>query len=178
MRRVVVTGLGCVSPLGLDVESTFKALCDGRSAAGLITRFDTSNFPVKIAAEIKGFDPSFYLDKKEIRRNDLYTHYAIASTEMAKRDANFDDPFYPKDRIGIIWGSGIGGITTFEEQMRIFLTQGPSKVSPFFITMMISNMAAGILAIRYGYTGDNYGVVSACASGAHAIGIAYESIKN
>lgn len=178
MRRVVVTGLGAVTPLGLDAESTFRSLCQGCSAVGYITRFDASGLPVRIAAEIKGFDPLLYIDKKEARRSDLYTQYAIAASDMAKQDAKFDDSFYSKNRVGIIWGSGIGGIATFEEQTRIFLTQGPSRVSPFFITMMISNMAAASLAIRYGYTGDNYGVVTACASGAHAIGLAFESIRS
>jgi len=178
MRRVVVTGMGAVTPLGNNVESFFSGLVEGRSAVGIVSRFDPSGFPSRIAAEVKEFDPSLYLDKKELRRTDLYTQYAIAAADMAKNEAGLDGSAYPPERIGIIWGSGIGGIATFEEQTKIFLTKGVDRVSPFFITMMISNMAAGVLAIRYGYKGDNFAVVTACASGAHAIGLGVQAIRD
>lgn len=176
-HRVVVTGIGAVTPLGLDVPSTWEALLAGRSGAAPITHFDAEGFETRIACEVKNFDPGQYLDRKEARRMDRYTHYAIAATGEALRDAMLTITNKNADDIGIIVGSGIGGIETLGQQFKVFFDKGPSRVSPFLCTMMIGNMAAGHASIVFGMRGPNYGTVSACASGAHAIGEAYETIR-
>lgn len=176
-RRVVVTGVGAVTPLGLDVASTWEALVAGRSGAAPITRFDTEGFETRIACEVKNFDPGQYLDRKEARRMDRYTHYAIAATGEALRDAGLTITPQNADDVGIIIGSGIGGIETLSQQFKVYFDKGPSRISPFLCTMMIGNMAAGHASILFGMRGPNYGTVSACASGAHAIGEAYETIR-
>lgn len=176
-RRVVVTGMGAVTPLGLNVPSTWEALLDGRSGAGPISRFDTEGFETRIACEVKNFDAGEYLDRKEARRMDRYTHFAIAATGEALADAALTVTSDNADDIGIIIGTGIGGIETLGQQFRVFFDKGPSRVSPFLCTMMIGNMAAGHASIVFGLRGPNYGTVSACASGAHAIGEAYETIR-
>jgi 3-oxoacyl-[acyl-carrier-protein] synthase II len=169
-RRVVVTGLGVVSPLGLNVAETWAGLLAGRSGAARIRRFDPSAMDVQFGCEVKGFDPSPYVDRKEAKRYDLFLQYAIAAATQALRDAGLDDQVPEPERAGVIVGSGIGGIGTFEEQCRISITQGPRRVSAFFVPMFIPDIASGVISIRTGAKGPNYCTVSACASSAHAIG--------
>lgn len=173
-----MTGLGVVSPVGNDVESFWASLIAGRSGIGRVTRFDVSDFRTQIAAEVKDFDGLAYMDKKEMRRTDLYVQYAIAASAQALRDSGLDLSSEDATRIGVIIGTGIGGIATFEEQTELFLAKGPSRVSPFFIPMMIANMASGQVSIQFGLKGPNTTTVSACASGAHAIGEAFQAIKS
>jgi 3-oxoacyl-[acyl-carrier-protein] synthase II len=177
MNRVVVTGLGTVSPLGNSIPEFWDAIVEGRSGIGPITRFDPSGFDTRIAGEVKGFKPEDYLDKKEVRRMDLFVQYGLAAAVEAVAAAglggeNGVDP----DRAGVIIGSGIGGIETLETQHSALVEKGPSRISPFFIPMMIADMAAGQISIRLGYRGPNFAAVSACASGAHAIGEAFRII--
>jgi 3-oxoacyl-[acyl-carrier-protein] synthase II len=177
-RRVVVTGFGALTPVGNDVESTWAAILAGRSGGAPITKFDTTNFPVTFACEVKGFDPSAYMDRKEAKRADQYTQYAVAAAVQAMKDAGLDtsnigDP----DRIGVILGSGIGGLKSFEEQHDVYRERGQSKISPFFIPMFIADIAAGIVSMRFNAKGPNYATVSACATSAHAIGDAYRTIQ-
>ncbi|SHF74703.1 3-oxoacyl-[acyl-carrier-protein] synthase II [Caldanaerobius fijiensis DSM 17918] len=177
-NRVVVTGIGCVTPIGIGKDAYWEALRSGKSGIGPITKFDTSEYPTKIAAEVKDFNPTDFIDKKEAKRMDRYTHFAIASAKMAIEDANLDLNAVDKNRFGVIMGSGIGGIETFEEQFRIMIEKGPGRVSPFFIPMMISNMAAGQIAIMFGAKGPNETTVSACASSTNAIGDAFKLIQS
>ena len=177
-RRVVVTGLGLVTPVGNTVEESWSALVAGKSGAARIQRFDPTPLDVTFACEVKGFDPLAYLEKKEAKRCDLFAQYALAATAQAVRDADLEGKFPDPARTGVIIGSGIGGIGTFEEQCKIFLQQGPSRVSPFFVPMFIPDMASGLVAMRYGFTGPNYCTVSACASSAHAIGESYRLIQD
>jgi 3-oxoacyl-[acyl-carrier-protein] synthase II len=149
-RRVVVTGMGVITPIGNDVDSFWKSLLEGRSGTGTITRFDVSKFPTRIAAGIKGFDPCAVIDRKEVRRMDLYTQYAMYAAQEAMIDSGFGDGVLDDERFGVIIGSGIGGISTFEDQMTTYLTKGVDRVSPFFITMMIPDIASGRVSIRYG----------------------------
>jgi 3-oxoacyl-[acyl-carrier-protein] synthase II len=177
-HRVVVTGLGLVTPVGTDVESSWGALLEGRSGAAPIAKFDASGLQVRFACEVKGFDPLQYIDRKEARRLDLFAQFAIAAAHQAVTQAGLDkDPPAP-DRTGVVIGSGIGGMQTFEEQCSLFLTKGPDRVSPFFVPMFIPDIAAGLVSIRYGLRGPNYATVSACASSAHAIGESYRMIRN
>lgn len=169
-RRVVVTGLGVVSSLGTTLADTWEGLLAGRSGAGPIQRFDPSSLDVRFACEVKGFDSRQYMDRKEAKRADLFAQYAIAATVQALQDAGLDGTLPNPERTGVIVGSGIGGIETFEEQCRISITKGPSRVSPFFVPMFIPDIAAGLISIRWGAKGPNYCTVSACASSAHAIG--------
>ncbi len=175
--RTVVTGLGVVTPLGNSVEEYWSALREGRSGVTRVTRFDTTDYPTKIAAEVKNFDPSPFVDKKELRRMDLAEQYAIVATEQAIRDAGLDLTKLDLDRCGVVIGSGIGGITTFEQQHGTLMTSGPGRVSPFFIPMMIIDMCAGLVSIRLGFRGPNYATVSACASSAHAIADSFRIIQ-
>ncbi len=176
-RRVVVTGLGVVSPLGNTAADTWEALLAGRSGAAPIRRFDPSNLDVRFGCEVKNFDPLKFIDKKEARRYDQFLQYAIAATAEAACDAGFDSKLTHPERTGVIIGSGIGGIGTFEEQCKIYLQQGPSRVSAFFVPMFIPDIASGIVSIRLGAKGPNYCTVSACASSAHAIGESYRIIQ-
>lgn len=176
-NRVVITGMGVLTPIGLDVCAFWEALCQGKSGVGLISRFDTSPFRTRIAAELPGFDPSRYLDRKELKRMDLYSHYAVYSALAAAEDARLDPTQCDAERVGVIYGSGIGGISTFEDQHSALLTKGPRRVSPFFIPMLISDIAAGLISIKLNAKGPNYATVSACASGAHAIGCAFKAIR-
>ena len=179
-RRVVVTGLGVVSPIGNDIPSTWEALLAGRSGGATITLFEpTEDFPTRIAAEVKGFDAGLYLDPKEARRYDRYSQFALAASEQAVRDAGLSDGVreVAPERFGVVFGSGIGGISTLEENARILAEKGPKRVSPFFIPMFIPDIAAGLISIRYNAQGPNYATVSACASGAHAIGNAFRYIQ-
>lgn len=177
-RRVVVTGMGALTPVGNDVATTWRALINGVSGAANITKFDASTWPVRFACEVKGFDPLQYMDRKEAKRSDWYTQYAIAAAVQAMKDANLDngadvDP----DRMGVIIGSGIGGLKAFEEQHDVYRERGQSKISPFFIPMFIADIAAGIVSMRFNAKGPNYATVSACATSAHAIGDAYRTIQ-
>jgi 3-oxoacyl-[acyl-carrier-protein] synthase II len=177
-RRVVVTGLGVVSPIGNDMATTWRSLLDGKSGAGPITHFDATKFPVRFAAELKGFDPLRYMDRKEAKRADAYTQYAVAAAVQAMADAGLTDGHgTDPDRVGVIIGSGIGGLTSFEEQHDVYRERGPGKISPFFIPMFIADIAAGIVSMRFNAKGPNYATVSACATSAHAIGDAFRTIQ-
>ncbi|HLH72995.1 MAG TPA: beta-ketoacyl-ACP synthase II [Chloroflexota bacterium] len=176
-RRVVITGMGAVTPLGLNVATTWEGLINGRSGAGPITRFDPTGFETQIACEVKNFDPSNYLDRKEARRMDRFTHLAVAATREALDDANLAITPSNADDVGIIIGSCIGGIETLSQQFKVLFDKGPERLSPFLCTMMIANMAAGHVSIVFGVRGPNHCTVSACASGAHAIGEAFETIR-
>jgi 3-oxoacyl-[acyl-carrier-protein] synthase II len=177
-RRVVVTGLGVVSPLGNDSEQTWTGLTEGRSGAGPIQRFDPSDLDVRIACEVKGFDATQFMDRKEAKRADLFAQYAIAATSQALVHAGIGDTLPDPERCGVIIGSGIGGIWTFEEQCRLSITKGPKRVSPFFVPMFIPDMASGLISMRWGAKGPNYCTVSACASSAHAFGESFRLVQS
>lgn len=169
--RVVVTGLGAVTPIGNSVEEFWKALLAGESGADYITRFDTTDYETKFACEVKNFDPLLYINRKEVQRMDLFTQFAIASAVQAIEDSGLNLDKVDKERVGVIFGSGIGGMWTYHYQQQTVYERGgkPDRISPFFIPMMISNIAAGYIAIRWGFKGPNYGTVSACATSSHAI---------
>ena len=177
-RRVVITGLGTLAPNGSTTESYWDALIHGRTGIGKIERFDTSDFRVRIGAEVKDFTPEDYeMDRKFVRHNDLFTQFTIAASYMAIADAGIDrEGSVDPDRMGVVYGSGIGGIQTFETQHSALIKGGPRKISPFFIPMMIVDMTSGQASIRFGAKGPNYTTVSACASGSHAIGNAAREI--
>jgi 3-oxoacyl-[acyl-carrier-protein] synthase II len=177
-RRVVVTGLGLVTPVGTDVESTWQGLLAGRSGAAPITKFDPSKQQVRFACEVKGFDPLQYIDKKEARRYDLFAQLALAAAHQAITQAGLEGRFPSPERTGVVIGSGIGGMQTYEENCSIYLTKGPDRVSPFFVPMFIPDIAPGLVSIRYGLKGPNYATVSACASSAHAIGESFNMIRH
>jgi 3-oxoacyl-[acyl-carrier-protein] synthase II len=177
-RRVVVTGLGLVTPVGTDVESTWEGLLAGRSGAAPITKFDPSKQQVRFACEVKGFDPLQYIDRKEARRYDLFAQLAIAAAHQAITQADLEGRFPSPERTGVVIGSGIGGMQTYEENCSLYLTKGPDRVSPFFVPMFIPDIAAGLVSIRYGLKGPNYATVSACASSAHAIGESFNMIRH
>ena len=169
-KRVVVTGVGVVSPIGIGVEAFWDSLKNGRSGVGRLTFFDTTDYPCKIDAEVKNFDPEKYIDKKTIRRMDRFTQFALAAADMAIRDAGLDTAKVDPERVGVIVGSGIGGLSTIEEEHDVLRQRGARRVSPFLIPRLISNIAPGEIAIRWGFTGPNYAVSSACATSNHAIG--------
>jgi 3-oxoacyl-[acyl-carrier-protein] synthase II len=179
-HRVVITGLGLLTPVGNDVDAAWAALLAGTSGAATITQFEaTDQFSVRFACEVKGFDPVEYMDRKEARRTDRFAQFAVAVAEQAVRQAGLADDLAPADseRVGVLIGSGIGGIATFEEQTRIMIERGPGRVSPFFVPMFIPDMAAGLISMRYGAKGPNYATVSACASSAHALGNSFRLIQ-
>jgi beta-ketoacyl-acyl-carrier-protein synthase II len=177
-RRVVVTGLGAITPVGNDAATTWRALVEGKSGAGPITKFDASSFPVTFACEVKNFDPSQYMERKEAKRADPFTQYAVSCAVQAMQDAGLSNgATYDPDRTGVIIGSGIGGLKTFEEQHDVYRARGQSKISAFFIPMFISDIAAGIVSMRFNAKGPNYATVSACATSAHAIGDAFRTIQ-
>jgi 3-oxoacyl-[acyl-carrier-protein] synthase II len=177
-RRIVITGLGAVTPIGNDVKSFWEGLLTGKNGVDFITHFDTEKFDTKFAAEIKNFDSSLYIDKKQIRRMDLFTQYAMSSVHMAMEDASINLDKVDLERFGVIYGSGIGGIRTLEEQTRnYFIDKNPHTISPFFITMMIADIVAGYISIRYGLKGPNYSTTSACATSSHAISDAFIMIE-
>lgn len=177
-RRVVVTGLGVVSPLGNTLAETWEALVAGRSGAAPIRRFDPSNLDVRFGCEVKNYDPLQYVDRKEAKRYDLFLQYAIGAAHQAVEQACLESRRPAPERFGVIVGSGIGGIMTFEEQCKLYLTVGPHRVSPFFVPMFIPDIAAGVLSIRLGAKGPNFCTVSACASSAHAIGASFRLIQD
>ncbi len=176
-KRVVVTGLGAVTPVGLGKDKLWSSLKNGESGIDRITKFDAHGFDCTIAAEVKDFVPEDFIDRKEARRMDTFTQYAIAGAKMAVEDGSIDMDGVDKNRIGVVLGSGIGGIETLENQFRVMLGKGSSRISPFFIPMMISNMAAGQVSIVFGARGPNQTVVTACASGTNAIGDAFRIIQ-
>ncbi len=176
-RRVVVTGLGAVTPVGNDVATTWQSLLSGVSGGADITKFDASKYSVRFACEVKQFDPLSYMDRKEAKRADVYAHYAVAASVQAAADAGIVPGAIAPETRGVIIGSGIGGIRSFEDQHDVYRTLGPSKISPFFIPMFIGDIAAGIVSMRLQAKGPNYATVSACASSAHAIGDAFRIIQ-
>ena len=177
--RVVVTGMGAVTPLGLDVASTWQAMIAGRSGVGPITQFDPSRLTTRIAAEVKNFDPSAVLDRKEQRRNDRYVQLALVAARQAMDQAGLPARLEGElaERTGVIVGTGIGGIRTLADQILLMGEKGPDRMSPFLIPMAIGNLAAGVIAIFFGPQGPNFSVVSACATGGHSIGEAWETIR-
>ncbi|HSR57608.1 MAG TPA: beta-ketoacyl-ACP synthase II [Candidatus Binataceae bacterium] len=176
-RRVVVTGLGLVTPLGTGVDKNWEALMAGRSGVGPVTRFDVSAFPVKIAGEVKDFNPEDWIDKRDIKKMDLFIQYAVAASEQAMRQSGMPITEDNADEIGVLVGVGIGGLCTIEEYHIEFLKTGLKRVTPFFIPKLISNLAPGQISIRYGARGVSFATTSACASGSHAIGEAYRMIR-
>lgn len=176
-RRVVVTGLGVLAPNGNDPVAYWDALTNGRSGIGPITRFDTTGQKVTIAGEVKDFDPESCLDRKEVRRNDAFVQYGVYAATQAFADAGLDMERLQSERVGVIFGSGIGGIATLEDQHSVLSDRGPGRLSPFFVPMIISDMSAGMISIKLGARGPNYTTVSACASAAHAIGEAGRKIQ-
>ena len=175
-RRVVITGMGLVIPNGIGVKTAWRNVCEGKSGIGPITRFDTNGFDTKIAAEVKGFSPELYIDKKEIKKMDLFIQYAVGAAHEAIEDSRLKITGENADRIGVIVGTGLGGLPTLEKYHQILLEKGPSRISPFFIPMLIANLASGHIAIRFGAKGPNTCVVTACATGAHCIGDAFRCI--
>lgn len=176
-KRVVITGVGAVTPVGNDVNTMWENLMNGKSGIGPLTRKDPDKFPVKIAGEVKDFDPEQFIDKKEVKRMDRFVHYAIAASKMALEDANFDINEENANNIGVWIGSGIGGMETYEEQFNTYLSKGARRVSPFFIPMLIPDMASGQVSILTGAKGPNGCTVTACASGASSIGEAFKFIQ-
>lgn len=177
-NRAVITGMGVISPIGNTLEEFWNHLVEGQSGIDLVTRFDVSEMPTKVAAEVKNFEPTDWLDKKESRRMDRFVQLAVAAAKMAIKDANLDIETMDKERAGVVIGSGVGGVTTFEEQKEILMAKGPGRISPFFVPMLISNMAAGHLSIAFGLQGASSTVVTACASATNAIGEALRLIEH
>ena len=176
-RRVVVTGVGMITPLGVGNEPTWQALIEGRSGIGLITKFDVSAYPCRIAGEVRGFHAEDFIEKKEIKKSDTFIHYAVAASQMAFDDSGLDMAKEDSDRVGVIIGSGIGGLPLIEETHTKLLERGPSRISPFFIPGLIVNLAGGQVSIRFGAKGPSSAPATACATGAHAIGDAMKIIR-
>ncbi|RAL26149.1 beta-ketoacyl-ACP synthase II [Thermoflavimicrobium daqui] len=176
-NRVVITGLGVITPIGNNVSTFWNHLISGKSGVGQITAFDTTDFPVRIAAEVTDFDPLNYIEKKEARKMDRNVQFAVAAAQQAIKDAGLELNQIDPERFGVYIGSGIGGLNTYEEQFKVLLNRGPRRVSPFTIPMMITNMAAGQVSIRFGAKGPNSTSVTACASGTHCIGDAFRLLK-
>jgi len=176
-RRVVITGLGMVSPLGIGNQENWRALIEGKSGIGPITRFDASEYACRIAGEIKGFNAEDWVPKKDVKKMDLFILYALAASEIAMRDASYQVAPSESGRVGVFIGSGIGGLPSIERQHAALLRDGPRRISPFFIVGLIVNMASGQVSIRYGAKGPNQASCTACATGSHAVGDAYEIIK-
>lgn len=175
-RRVVVTGVGLVTPLGTGVEKTWEGLCSGRSGVDLITRFDTTDHDVKIAAEVKDFNPDDFMDKKVSKHLELFVQYAVAGAGMALKDADFAVTDENATRVGSITGTGLGGLPTIEKYHQVCLDRGPKRITPFFIPMVIPNMGAGQISIIYKTKGPNLATCTACAAGTHAVGEAFRSV--
>jgi 3-oxoacyl-[acyl-carrier-protein] synthase II len=176
--RVFVTGAGIVSPLGNDIESFWTHLIAGQSGAGPITRFDASGYETRFACEVKDFTTDGVVDRKDAKRMDRFAQFAVVASHQAMKNASLDLDAVNRDRVGVVMGSGIGGMETFEAQHAVLLERGPGRISPFFIPMMISDMAAGQVSIQFGLRGPNFATVSACASGAHAIGEALRLMRS
>lgn len=168
-RRVVITGIGALTPIGNDVNEMWENMLEGKGGAGPITKFNSTEFDTKFACEVKDFDEEKYINKKEAKRMDVFTQYAMATSTMAMDDSQINLDSIDKDRFGVVYGSGIGGIQTLEDQITNFVHGGPKKISPFFVPMMISDIAAGYISIKFGLKGPNYATTSACATSSHAI---------
>ena len=176
-RRVVITGIGLVSPVGIGTSENWKALCEGSSGVGKITKFDATGYPAQIAGEVKGFDPLAFIEKKEVKKMDVFIQYAIAASQFAMDDSSLSIDSSNAARVGVFIASGIGGFTTIEREHKALLKGGPRKLSPFFIPAAIINLAAGQVSIRFGAKGPNSATCTACTASAHAIGDAYEIIR-
>lgn len=176
-HRVVVTGLGLITPLGIGVESSWEALLEGRSGIGVISAFDSSDLPVHIAGEVKGFDPLLYLEPKEVKKMDRFIHFALAASTMAVEDSGLKITGDNAKRVGVIIGSGMGGLPAIEHYHKVYLEKGYRRITPFFIPMLIINLASGQVSIKFGAKGPNSAVATACASGSHAIGDAFRVIQ-
>lgn len=177
-RRVVITGVGLVTPLGTGVEKTWSRLCAGESGIGEITKFDTAEFATKIAGEVKDFNPEDFLPKKEAKRTEAFIAYAVAGARMAVEESGFSIDSSNAHRVGVITGCGLGGLLMLEKISNIVETRGPRRVSPFFIPMMIGNMAAGMISIHLGAKGPNASIATACAAGGHAVGDSFRLIQS
>src|SRR5437763_10184181 len=176
-RRVVITGLGVVASIGHDVDTFWSSLLAGRGGIHRVTLFDPSELACQIGAEVRDWEAAQHMDPKEARRNDRYTHFGFVAAKQAVKDAGLDMAKEDGDRVGVIIGSGIGGMYTYESQLKVLAERGPRKVSPFTIPSLIGNMCSGLVAIEYGARGPNFGVVSACATGTHALGEAMHAIR-
>jgi len=176
-RRVVITGAGLITPLGIGVEQTWDVLLSGKSGIGPITRFDAADFPVRIAGEVKGFDPADYIEKKDIKKMDIFIQYAVACADMALKSSGLKITEENAGRVGVLSGAGLGGLSSIEKYHQIYLKSGVRKISPFFIPMLIANMASGHISMRFGAKGPNSCVATACATGTHAIGDAFRIIQ-
>jgi len=176
-RRVVVTGVGLVIPTGIGVAEAWKNICEGKSGIGPLTRFDAKDFETRIAGQVKEFTPERYIEKKEIKKMDLFIQYALAAAKEAMEDAQLKITPENSEQIGVIVGTGLGGLPTLEETHKVLLEKGPSRITPFFIPKLIANLAAGHIAIQYGAKGPNTCLVTACATGAHCIGDAFRAIQ-
>jgi 3-oxoacyl-[acyl-carrier-protein] synthase II len=177
-RRVVVTGVGLVLPQGIGINSVWEKICEGVSGVGPITKFDTTDFDTKIAAEIKGFRSEDYIEPKEIKKMDIFIHYALAATRIALDDAGLEISEENAEKVGVIVGTGLGGLTSIEKYHKILLERGPQRMTPFFIPMLIANEASGQIAIHVGAKGPNLCVVTACATGSHSIGESFRCIQH
>ena len=177
MRRVVITGMGVVTPVGADLPSSWESVINGRSGIDRVTRFDTTDYPSQIAGEVKSFDVNRYVDKKEQKKMDTFIHYALAASQMAVDDAGIEIREANAERVGVIVSAGIGGLPAIEKYHKILLERGPKRVTPFFIPMVIINLASGQIAIRFGAKGPNSSTVTACATGAHSIGDSFRMIQ-
>ena len=177
MRRVVITGLGCVTPIGNDVPTFWESLKNGKCGIGPITHFDATDYKVKVAAEVKDFDPLQYMEKSDLRKYDVFCWYAMAAATQAVEESGIQGTLEPQ-RIGTYFGSGIGGMKTFAEEQGVLMEKGPRRVSPFFVPGMIINMAGGLIAIKYNFQGASIPIVTACATGNNAIGEAYRAVKH
>ena len=176
-RRVVITGVGMITPLGIGVEQSWNGLLAGRSGIGKITQFDAANFPTRIAGEVAGFNPEDYIEPKEIKKMDRFIHFALAAAQMAMNDSGLKITDENAERAGVIVGSGIGGLRSIEHYHSVLLEKGPRRITPFFIPMLVVNLASGQISIRFGAKGPNSAVVTACATGSHAIGDAFKIIQ-
>ena len=178
MKRVVITGLGAITPIGIGKDEYWKSLVDGKSGIGYITRFDTSEFNSKIGAEVRDFEPANYMDKKDARRMDRFSQFAVAASKLALDDSKIDLKSTNLDRVGVVVGAGIGGMETLEKEFTKMKDRGPNRVSPLFIPMMISNMAPGQISMAFGLRGTSMAITTACASGTHAIGESFRMIQD
>jgi len=176
-RRVVITGVGLVTPCGIGIDNVWQDIINGKSGISRITRFDTTNFETKIAGEVKNFNPEDYIPPKDIRRMDLFIQYCLAATKIAINDAGLDMKKEDSERVGVVVGTGLGGLPTLEKYHSILLERGPGRISPFFIPMLIANLAPGHIAMQHGIKGPNLCIVTACATGAHSIGDAFRIIQ-
>ncbi len=176
-RRVAVTGMGVISPLGIGIDENWAALCNGKSGIAPITKFDTNSFPIKIAGEVRDFDPQQYIGHKEVKKMDIFIHYAVAASQLALKDSGFEITEKNAERVGVQVGVGLGGLPAIEKYHDIFKEKGVRKITPFFIPMLIANLASGQVSIHFGAKGPNTCVVTACATGTHAIGDAARLIQ-